>query len=318
MLRYRSDTTGSPTGRLDFSALSTTLILLALAIKPIKSLGQNLTQWVENRSVFARMENLWERLDLHSPVHAKSHEHLKNINLHPRNEGLYHAIITENVTFKNAAGTSICDNCSVKIRKGTRVAFIGESGAGKSTFLRLLAGILPPSSGRIWIMQDHILATQVPYVFKGTVEANVSYLKNESVHYSTHGLSSSAPPDEELLGLLQDLGLCHSPAGALMLAKRPLGHLGEGLSGGEKARVALGRALFAHPQLLLLDEPTANLDEQSSGLFWTAVETWRKKDSNHTVVAVSHMLNEIKDWDYCYVFDNGRITNAGLPRDLHL
>ena len=73
---------------------------------------------------------------------------------------------------------------------------------------------------------------------------------------------------------------------------------------------------FFHPRNLLLDEPTANLDSESAGYFWQAVEKWRKSDTNNTVIAVSHALHEVKDWDYCYVFKDGKIVSSGIPQEI--
>jgi ABC-type transport system involved in cytochrome bd biosynthesis fused ATPase/permease subunit len=101
-----------------------------------------------------------------------------------------------------------------------------------------------------------------------------------------------------------------------MVAEKNVGFLGEGLSGGEKARVALARLLHKSPQVLLLDEPTANLDARSAEAFWEAVAAWKARDTRNTVVAVSHALHEVKDFDRVYVFQDGAIVKEGTPAEV--
>ena len=65
-----------------------------------------------------------------------------------------------------------------------------------------------------------------------------------------------------------------------------------------------------------MDEPTANLDAQTAKLFWQAIDAWKSKDSEHTVVAVSHAIHEVLDFDVCYLFESGKIVRFGSPQEV--
>jgi ATP-binding cassette subfamily B protein len=194
---------------------------------------------------------------------------------------------------------------SGEIHPGQTVAVVGPSGAGKTTMLRMLAGLLIPSKGSISIEPEFLYSSQSPYLFKGTIKENIIYSEQKIPDHIA---------DEKVKDLIIALSLAYSESGSKIMMDKNLGFLGEGLSGGEKARVALARTLFVSPKLILLDEPTANLDAESAQLFWKAVHSWKNKDSEHTIVTVCHVLQEIKDFDLCYVFANGKI----IPKTLFL
>lgn len=271
-------------------------MLFAFAFRPLKNLSQVFSQWAEIRAVFNRLQEQWGQL-------------LKP-NLNPllsRSSSASGMVLqTAGLGFVSEGGRRILSDCDVKIPAGARVALVGESGAGKSTFLRLVAALIHGSEGRITVDENTVYVPQEPYLFKGTVRENIVY---SSLHLD-------AVQEDRLRRLVLDLQLAHSEAGVQLLLDKHLGFLGEGLSGGEKARVAIARAIFSEPRLLLLDEPTANLDKVSSALLWQAVEKWQRKDSSHTVIAISHALSEIRDFDLCYVFSDGRIVNSGKPSDV--
>ncbi|BBH54414.1 ABC transporter transmembrane domain-containing protein [Fluviispira sanaruensis] len=276
---------------------SSMLILLAFSFKYIKNIAGTITFFSEIKVVLHRVKNFIG--DFSKTGHYKRPSPLPN---HSKE-----AVIAHNVTYKTESGKIILENCSLKIEKGKKIAFIGESGAGKTTFLRSLAGLIIPSDGEISLTADFLLASQSPYIFRGTVKENIIYAEQGIPEHIS---------DDKAKELVLALMLSFSDSGSQLILDKKLGFLGDGLSGGEKARVALARTLFASPKLILLDEPTANLDSISANLFWQAIHKWKAKDSEHTVIAVSHSLNEVKDFDFCYVFENGTIAKQGTPQEI--
>lgn len=284
------------TGDFQAGTYSSMLILLAFSFKYIKNITASITFFSEIRVVLQRVKSF-----------LGDFSNLKLVKPNAIPNSSRDAILAENVSYITESGKEILKNCSLKIQKGQKVAFIGESGAGKTTFLRSLAGLIIPSSGAIHINPDFLLTSQTPYIFRGTVKENIIYAE---AGYPTH------IADEKAKDLILALMLAHSDSGAKILLEKNLGFLGEGLSGGEKARVALARTLFPNPKLILLDEPTANLDAKSAELFWQAIQNWKRKDSEHTVVAVSHAIHEVIDFDYCYIFAEGKIIQQGKPKEI--
>lgn len=280
-------------GEVDTPTYSALAILVAIAFRPIKNLGSLVAQANEMSAVYDRLNAQW--LELTPPV--------KKLKLVSKNQ--LSAVEASDVSYNTLEGTSILTGCSLSVLKGQRVALVGESGAGKTTMLRLLTGLLEPSQGTISVQGEYLLATQAPYVFKGSVKDNVVYTSPKT-----------EVSDDKVKDLLLQLRLAYSDAGCRLFVEKKVGVGGEGLSGGERARVALGRLLFASPTVLFLDEPTANLDADSSKLFWQAVDAWHKKDSEHTVIAVSHALHEISEWDQCFYFSGGKIVRSGPPKEM--
>lgn len=282
------------------STYSTIFILVAFSFRPLKNLASLLSQWSEISVVWRRLSNLWQSF------HASQHSEQRIFVDDSSRFALEVKQLCYDVEVADSGCKRLLHNCNVQVNRGTRVAFVGESGAGKTTFLRLIAGLLVAAEGEIKLEKNAILATQYPYVFKGTLKENLVYFSQ-----LTQGNGN-----DELYDILKALALAHSAGGCSLLLQKHVGYLGEGLSGGERARVSLGRALLRKPHLLLLDEPTANLDSESAGYFWQAVEKWRKSDANNTVIAVSHALHEVRDWDFCYVFKDGRIVSSGIPQEI--
>ena len=158
---------------------------------------------------------------------------------------------------------------SLELRIGLTVV-TGPSGAGKSTLLELLAGLRHPSAGTVTAPRSH-LVTQRPFLAPGTVRDNLT-LGNDST-------------DDELWDVLREVGLDGMIAALAHGLDTRLGDDGFGLSAGQRARLTLARAALSTAPLLLLDEPTAHLDEQSAALAHHMIQ---RLAVLRTVVAVTH------------------------------
>jgi tungstate transport system ATP-binding protein len=177
-------------------------------------------------------------------------------------------------------GRTVLDLVELKVRRGEILALVGPSGSGKSTLLRLLNFIESPTEGTLYYEGRAAdgertpleLRRQVTTVFQQTALQKASVRANVAYGLRLRGLRV----DGQVEGLLETVGLSE-------LAGAPARQL----SGGEKQRVALARALIFRPRVLLLDEPTANLDPYNVGLIEQIVRT-ENRDNETTVVLVTH------------------------------
>ena len=204
-------------------------------------------------------------------------------------------------------------NLNLTIRPGEKVAILGRIGSGKSTLLKLASGLYEPTGGNILLddvdtrqidpnfLRDKVtLLNQSPRLFLGTLRENLDLARMDG--YST---------DQELLAALRNFHLDqlvrNHPKGLDM----PLGEDGLGLSGGQKQIVSLARLTLRHPRVVLLDEPTTGLDEQTERQALNVLAQWAR---DKTVVVVTHRLQVLPMVNRVVVVDNGRVVMDG-PRD---
>ena len=222
----------------------------------------------------------------------------------------------ENVAFQHRSASSPAVTAiSFSLRRGETVAFVGPSGAGKTTLVKLLVGLYPPQSGRILyngvpgdaIDLDRLRAqigfvTQDTQLFSGTIRENLLFV-------------NPAASDDECLAVLRKAA-CDSLLGR---ADRGLDTvIGEGgvkVSGGEKQRLSIARALLRRPHLLVFDEATSSLDSLTEeGIVDTMREVATGRDA--MTVLIAHRLSTIMHADRIYVLERGRIVETGRHEEL--
>lgn len=285
---------------VDVAGYASIFVLAALSFRPLKNVSSFVSQFAELKAVWNRLVQEWDMTHAAQPTPLST----TSVSVESPRPGV--ALEVRDVGYNSLSGQRILHSCRVVIKERSRVALVGESGAGKSTLLRLMAGLLPPSEGRILGISNTLLATQSPYVFQGSVFENIVYpnfpKKNPELQRAR----------DRAVTLVLNLLLAHTQSGAELFLNKKVGFMGEGLSGGEKARVALARLLFADRSVLLLDEPTANLDGESAAAFWQAVWKWQQTPGEiRTVVAVTHHLKDLDQFDDCHLFANGRLVCSG-------
>ncbi|KAG2741443.1 P-loop containing nucleoside triphosphate hydrolase protein [Suillus brevipes Sb2] len=225
----------------------------------------------------------------------------------------------ENVSFSYDDQTSALHNISFKVPRGGRVALVGESGAGKSTILRLLYRFydLQPGSGRILIDGQDIrtvtlsslhhaigVVPQDPVLFNASIGYNIAY-----------GQPSTIPPDENTIISSAQAAQMHDlivsfPEGY----ETKVGERGVRLSGGEKQRVAIARTMVKNPRVLLLDEATSALDSATErGVLEGALG---RLVDGRSCLSIAHRLSTIKGADLIMVLKDGRIVEQGSHREL--
>lgn len=196
------------------------------------------------------------------------------------------------------------------VKKGELFAFLGVNGAGKSTTINIMCGELRKDSGSVRICgadldrEPDSIRRKLGVVFQGSVlDKDLSVrdnLRSRAALYGIHGKAFEKRL-EELTELLDFAGLL----------KRPLGKL----SGGQRRRIDIARALLHEPEILILDEPTTGLDPQTRTNLWRVIGRLRR-EQGLTVFLTTHYMEEAADADYVVIIDHGRIAAEGTPLTL--
>ena len=206
-------------------------------------------------------------------------------------------------------------NINLTIKKGSKIAIVGKTGSGKSTFANLLIGLLRPSEGKILLDGKELKNSQVSswqsicsYVpqsinlLNGDIRNNVAYgLSDYEIDDSKVKQATISAQLEELINSLPDgLGT-------------QLGDNGIRISGGQRQRIAIARAFYRDSSLLVLDEATSGLDNVTESELMTSL---LKRNKKITIIFIAHRLSTIKACDYIYEFKNGEINASGKYQDL--
>lgn len=202
------------------------------------------------------------------------------------------------------------DKLDLTVRKGELFAFLGINGAGKSTTINIICGQLKKDSGTVFVDGFDLdrdvdrIKSKLGVVFQSSVldrALNVKEnLESRAALYGITGLAFETRLKE--LGELLDFK---------ELLKRPVGKL----SGGQRRRIDIARALLHRPEILILDEPTTGLDPQTRRLLWAVIDRLRKEDKL-TVFLTTHYMEEAADADYVVIIDGGRRIAEGTPLEL--
>ena len=278
------------------------VFLTTILIAPIWELGEVLDQ---TQTALAGWWKILSVLDVPIEVHEpESGEKLKTGALE---------IEANNVNFRYRTGSQVLDDISIQIPAGTNVAVVGETGSGKTTFVKLLARIADPTSGQITINgvpiheidaeSRHSSIQMVPqdgFLFDQTIRENVAFGKPHA-------------SEEEIQTAFHSLGLTD------WLNKLPdgintqTGSRGERISVGERQLVALARAQLANPGLLILDEATSAVDPETEVALVSALE---RLSHGRTTISVAHRLSTAEKADLILVFDQGKIVETGTHQEL--
>ncbi|WP_343699277.1 ABC transporter ATP-binding protein [Caulobacter sp.] len=218
------------------------------------------------------------------------------------------------VTFRyKAAGAPLYDHFSLKIAPGERVALVGPTGSGKSTFVKLVQRLHDLQDGAVLIDgQDVSKVTQTslrraiavvpqdPALFHRSLLENIAYAKPDATREEIEAAAKKARAHEFILRL---------PKGYDTL----VGERGVKLSGGERQRVAIARAFLADAPILVMDEATSSLDVETEGQVQAAAEALM---DGRTTIVIAHRLSTVRGADRILVFQNGRVVEEGRHDDL--
>lgn len=250
------------------------------------------------------------------PVLGDLDSHLRRFDRHavPHTDGRADAslstgtIVLDDVSYTYPhAGRRALTDISGRVEPGEFIGVVGRSGGGKSTLIQLIAGLLHPQQGSVRIgvpearpvTRTLSYVSQEPFLLAGTLRDNVDWFR---------GLSN-----EEILSACHRAGLeallTRLPAGL----DTPVAQEGLTISGGERQRISLARALADDPDILVLDEATSALDSDSERIVLDTVERLR---GDVTIVWIAHRLSTVIDADRVWVMDGGAIIEQGPPAEL--
>ena len=214
------------------------------------------------------------------------------------------------VDFTYPNGTKALHNINMTIKSGEITAFVGLSGAGKSTIVNLLDKFYEPDCGQILLdgvdlhdydtqfLRDHIgLVLQKNHIFEGTIEENIRYGKPDATKEEVIAAAQKAYIYDQVMKLPNGM---QSQATAL--------------SGGQQQRIAIARMFLKNPPIIFLDEPTASLDAVATEQIKASIDAIKR---NRTVIIISHSISQIIDSDMVYALQDGRVEQSGNPDELY-
>jgi ABC-type bacteriocin/lantibiotic exporter with double-glycine peptidase domain len=219
------------------------------------------------------------------------------------------SINIKNISFQYSKNENLIQELNIKIKKGETTGIIGESGSGKSTLLRIILGFLNPSYGKILIDEVELNESNFHLFRKkiGLVQQDFYLLDSSIAENIAFGEEQNEINFAKLSKVIKQAKLDN------LITKLPkkeftkIGEFGSNLSGGQKQRIAIARALYKNAEILLFDEATSSLDNDTEK---EIIETLKEiKDNNLTIIMIAHRTSSLKYCDNIYEMKNGKIVN---------
>lgn len=211
---------------------------------------------------------------------------------------------------KSFGDVKAVQDLSFRVKEGELFAFLGVNGAGKSTTINILCGQLPKDSGTVRVCGTSLdarpdeIKRSLGVVFQNSVlDKDLSVQDNLRSRAALYGIRG-----REFLARLEELSRLLDFE---ELLKRPVGKL----SGGQRRRIDIARALLHRPKILILDEPTTGLDPQTRSSLWQVIAQLRRSEGM-TVFLTTHYMEEAADADFVVILDHGKIAAEGTPLTL--
>jgi ATP-binding cassette subfamily B protein len=277
--------------------------ITAIIFGPLQDLGTIIVSYREVEASVSNFDQLMQKHVEERPENPIAIDELADIRF-------------EDVVFRHrTARYNAIDGISFHVRTGESIAFVGPSGAGKSTLMKLMAGLYRPESGEIYfngqpssmirfnpLRRQIGLVTQDPQLFSGTIKENLLFVMPDAT-------------DAQIIDAL------HKASCDGILSRSALGidtHIGEGgmmLSGGEKQRISIARALVRHPRLLIFDEATSALDSLTEEDITNTIRDISTSRDQISIL-IAHRLSTILHADVIFVMEAGKIVETGSHRSL--
>lgn len=298
-------------------------ILLWLIFRKVLTTGELIAMQFISTAIFNPLQELGNLIILYREADAslKSFDRLMNkpIEHRPENSielGNLESLQFEQVVFKHkTANYNAIDGITFTIKPGETIAFVGPSGSGKSTLVKLLVGLYTPVEGNICF--NNINSNQIRYnplrrqigfvtqdtqLYAGSIKDNLLFVKPNAT-------------DQEINEALRKASASGLIAKASHGLNTILGESGMKLSGGEKQRLSIARALLRHPQLLIFDEATSALDSLTEEEISSTIRQISESRQQMTIL-IAHRLSTVMHADVIYVLEKGKISETGTHNEL--
>lgn len=290
------------TGKLEVAVFSLLVYLTQRLLWPLTQLAQTVDLY---QRAMASTERIFMLLD--TPIHVLS----GHVRLDPA--ALKGEIRFEHVGFQYTDRAPIFRNVDFTCEAGKTTALVGPTGSGKSTAAKLMLRFYEPTDGRLLLdgvdlkqYEVSSLRSQIGYVgqdvflIDSTIKENIAYGSPEASHEEIVAAAKAAEAHEFILAL---------PQGYDTL----IGERGQKLSGGQKQRVAIARAILKDPPILIFDEATSAVDNETEKLLQLSLE---RLGEGRTMILIAHRLSTVRSADRIYVMQNGRVVEEGTHDDL--
>ena len=222
-------------------------------------------------------------------------------------------ISLEDVNFSYVDNFPVLNDVSINIKKGSTTAIVGSTGSGKSTLIKLLLRLYDVKAGKIKFDDKDIrdlnihslrktigLVSQDIFLFEGTVFENIAYGNLEASNDDIWKAAKLSESDE-FINLLPNK------------ENTIVGERGQKLSGGQRQRISIARAILKNPEILILDEATSAVDNETEAAIQRSLDTLKE---GRTVIAIAHRLSTIRNADIIYVLEKGEIVESGTHEEL--
>ena len=284
-------------GHILFGALSALISYTEMAMDPINFFTWIGDRWAKCMDAASRMFEIMEALPT-----VKEDEHPVHM------ENMRGDIELKNVSFEYEAGHPIIKNVSFKVQAGHMFGIVGKTGAGKSTIINLMARLYDVTGGEITIDSVPIrkiafddlrrnigIVSQETFLFIGSIADNIRYANPDATMEEVIEAAKSANAHEFITKL---------PEGY----NTKVGEGGISLSGGEKQRISIARAIIQKPNILILDEATASMDTRTERKIQAAIDNLKQ---GRTIISIAHRLSTLRDADMLCVIENGELKEMG-------
>ena len=287
-------------GEIKVATYSVMLFITQRLLWPLTELGVIFDSYQKAMASFRRILNLKNTL----PTIDNGNEKLTSFNKN---------IEISNLNFEYVKNFPVLNDISIEINKGQTTAIVGSTGSGKSTLIKLILRLYDSTSGEIKFDGKNIrdleldslrnkigLVSQDIFLFEGTVFENIAYgnldAKDEEV-WEAAKLSES----DKFINLLPNK------------ENTIVGERGQKLSGGQRQRISIARAILKNPEILILDEATSAVDNETEAAIQRSINTLKE---GRTVIAIAHRLSTIRNAEIIYVLEEGKVVESGNHESL--